>query len=56
MLPRRVVATAGAVTLLTVPSLARAEIINPGAMLAGYLFSTWGVAAMLVFGWRALGR
>jgi len=45
---------AAALTVLTVPSVARADVINPGAMVAEHLFSIWGVAGAFVLGWPAV--
>lgn len=39
---------------VTWPGLARAEIINPGIMISGYLFSAWGIPACLLLGWPAV--
>lgn len=36
------------------PDLARTEIINPGIMVSGYLFSAWGIPACLLLGWPAV--
>jgi hypothetical protein len=54
MLARRALAATVALMVLALPTVVRAEIINPGAMVGEYLFSPWGIVATLVSGWPAL--
>ncbi len=54
MVRARLHATACAALALAVPVLARAEVVNPGVIIGGYLLSPWGIAAALILGWPAV--
>jgi hypothetical protein len=41
-------------SLAAVALPARAEIVNPGVMVGGYLFTPWGIAASVLLGWPAV--